>query len=433
MARHVRLLGSVFVTLLLLLNSTLPLGAAASYDNASTVLEPTASAPSSKWITVASPFTGDANRNSYATYEYATTPVGPWTRVCSPGVPGDSEWRACAFSGLTPDTDYFVRVTFVDPDGVIGGNPWVLGPVHTQADSHNETTINSATVTSEDTYMLANLDIAGDDNTNSTLSVDLALSPSGPWSRKCGPPPSFYGPQLCRITGLVTGTSYFVRFTVSDPDGVVGDNPQIVGPVTYTGLTDLALNKPISADPGWGCCPNPSALVDGLIQYPNWPYGFAWCGGTANWGGCGPGIKHAAIDLGTTQTVARLDAFTHDAGNVPLTWKVELSNDNVNYTTAYTTSAPQCRTATMPLQVGWGSPTCGQVATFTPTSARYVRYSFDDTTLFNGIHGWQVELEVFGAATPSRPTARPASQAGSTRRSLPGSGPMLPTTTRTAP
>ena len=51
----------------------------------------------------------------------------------------------------------------------------------------------------------------------------------------------------------------------------------------------------------------------------------------------------------------------------------------------------------------WGNPACGHSARFAPTIARYVRYLFDDRTLYGGIHGWAFEIEVFAAATPTPP------------------------------
>src|SRR5208282_2988537 len=177
--------------------------------------------------------------------------------------------------------------------------------------------------------------IADDSDMNSGLqSVSIATTSDGPWTQKCGSTGSF-SPEPCRIHGLIPGTNYWIQAVVSDPDGVVGTNPQVIGPVYYTGLADLALGQPITADPGWGCCSDPSELVDGVIQYPNWPYGFAWTGGLGDWGGGSPGIKQATIDLGSAQTVNRLDFWTHDPDNVPATWYVSVSTDGSTFTQVF--------------------------------------------------------------------------------------------------
>ncbi|MCB0189171.1 MAG: hypothetical protein KDE31_33105, partial [Caldilineaceae bacterium] len=52
-----------------------------------------------------------------------------------------------------------------------------------------------------------------------------------------------------------------------------------------------------------------------------------------------------------------------------------------------------------------------------PVAARYVRYAFDDRTLLDGMHGWAVELEVFGIrAAASDPTITVVVDAAPTRR-----------------
>ena len=185
--------------------------------------------------------------------------------------------------------------------------------------------------------------------------------------------------------------------TVSDPDSVQGPNPQILGPIQYTGLTNLAWHAPLlSIDPGWGCCVNAAELVDGHLQESAWYFGYAWTGGTLGCGGGVPGWKQATIDLGRPQQVARADWWPHDANNVPTTWKVETSLDGRTFTEVFATAELRCRTATQTLNTNRAFPSCGLSARFTPVSARYVRYSFDDRTLLDGIHLWAMELEVFG-------------------------------------
>jgi hypothetical protein len=339
---------------------------------------------------VYSPFSGDANQNNYTTYEYSTSADGPWTWACTIG--GESWWRYCAITGLD-STLYWVRVTFTDPDGVGGPYPdpqirnyWPQLP-------GNAVTVKPASVTVRNTYLLVKTSIKWDANINSQGIVEVATDPNGPWTVKCAR--TTFAPKLCRIHGLTPFTPYWIRTTVTDPDGVNGRGVQVLGPFT-TRVGNLALGKAITADPGFGCCSDPEQLVDGLIQYPDWPYGFAWCGGTGNWCGTPPGWKQATIDLGSIQIIRRVDWWTHDPHNVPLSWKVEVSSDGLNYTEVFFTNEPRCRTETEVFSVSWNNPSCGHHAQFSPTTARYVRYSFDDSDLFNGVHGWGVELEVFG-------------------------------------
>lgn len=363
-----------------------------------------AQAGGATWITVSSPFRGDANGNSYTVYEYSTSGSGPWTRVCGDGAAGESAWRHCAFGDLTPNRDYFVRVTFADPDGIVGTNPQILGPVRTPATAVAAVTVGTASASVQDKHILVSVPISQDSNLNSRLqSVEIGTSISGPWTQKCGPYATF-NPKLCRLAGLTQNTDYWVRATITDPDGVNGPNPQIIGPVRYTGLTNLALGKPITADPGWGCCPDPRELVDGRIQNPDWTYGFAWAGGTCRWGGGSPGWKQATIDLGSPQPVGRVDWWSYSPEH-PTTWKVSVSTDGSTYAEVFSATELRCRTETQQFYPGayWVSPACGFSAKFGPVTARYVRYSFDDRTTYFipslgcTTHVWATELEVYSA------------------------------------
>jgi hypothetical protein len=332
---------------------------------------------STTWAIIYSPFAGDVNSNSYTTYEYGLFASGLWTSVCDNGIPGGPAWRTCAFGGLSPSTNYFVRVTFNDADGVIGPNPRIVS-VQTRATSTTAVSVRPMSVLPRRTHLLVVVPINDDANMNSQLaSVEIATSADGSWTQKCGPYTSF-NPKLCRVHGLTTNTNYWIRTTVTDPDGINGSGSQVIGPILYTGLTSLALNKIITADPGWGCCSNPAELVDGRIQNPYWSYGFAWCGGASSWGGCGPGLKQATIDLGSLQTVARLDFWAHDPASFPTTWQVLVSTDGVTYTEVFANAGPQCRTDTLEFGgIDWSFPACCHSARFGPPSVNRVE-SLDD-------------------------------------------------------
>jgi len=361
---------------------------------------------SATWFIVHSTFTDDTNENSYTTYEYGPTETGPWTPVCQNGITGEAAWRLCTISDLTPNTAYFVRITHTDPDGVNGMNPVVLKPaIRTPSVAHLAVSIHPATITPQATHLLVTVPIAGDANLNSQLtSVEVAPAVDGPWTQKCGPYTSF-APKLCRVHGLTSGVDYWIRTIVSDPDGISsGAATQVLGPIRYSGLNNLAIGKSITADAGWGCCTDPTQLIDGRLQYPDWYYGFAWTGGLNQWAGGAPGWKQATVDLGRLSTIERVVWWTHDANNVPSTWKVEVSRDGVNYDQVFATTEPRCRTAQQTLNVHWRFPSCAQAANFTPVNARYVRYAFDDTTLVEGMHGWGVELEIFGTVVAVEPT-----------------------------
>ena len=356
---------------------------------------------SSSWIAVEVPFAGDDNRNGYTLYEIGASASGPfntgsanWDRLSGP-----AEWRANVFN-VSPSTTYYVRITFVDPDGVTGTNPQVLGPVMTPASAPDSVTVETASAVIHDAEIYVSVAISDDANKNSGGTVEVATDPGGPWTRKAGSPSEAnlpFHPKRARIRSLTPGTSYWVRVTINDPDGVNGSNPQVLGPITYTGLENLALGKSVTASPGWGCCSSPAQLVDGRIQNDAWSFGFAWTGGTSCFsGGCPAGLnKHFTVDLGAPTEFNRAVMWYHDPSSVPVVWKIQYSDDGVNFNDAYSNTDPICRTATDAIPGAWYYPGCGHDAKFSSITARYVRYLFDDSTLFGGIHGWAVEFEVF--------------------------------------
>jgi probable HAF family extracellular repeat protein/YVTN family beta-propeller protein len=359
---------------------------------------------SSSWIAAEVPFAGDDNRNGYTLYEIGASVSGPfstgsanWDRLSGP-----PEWRANAFN-VSPSTTYYVRITFFDPDGVTGTNPQVIGPVTTPASSPNSVTVELASAVMHDAEIYVSVAISDDANKNSGGEVEIATDAAGPWTRKAGSPSEAnlpFHPKRARLRGLTPGTDYWVRVTINDPDGVVGANPQVLGPIHYTGLENLALGKSVTASPGWGCCSSPSQLVDGRIQNDAWFFGFAWTGGTSCFaGGCPAGLnKHVTVDLGAPTEFNRAVMWYHDPSNVPVVWKIQYSDDGVNFTDAYSNTDPLCRTSADAIPGAWYYPGCGHDAKFPSISARYVRYLFDDSTLFGGIHGWAVEFEVFNAS-----------------------------------
>jgi hypothetical protein len=69
-------------------------------------------------------------------------------------------------------------------------------------------------------------------------------------------------------------------------------------------------------------------------------------------------------------------------------WKSQYSIDGTSWTDAFVNLGHSvCRTATDAVPGAWNYPACGHEATFPGVTARYFRYTFDDRTLFDGIHG----------------------------------------------
>ncbi|MBS1807440.1 MAG: BACON domain-containing protein [Acidobacteria bacterium] len=343
-------------------------------------------------------FTGDRNNNGYCRYEIATQKDGPFTAAFSfrEYLASTPDWRNSFFLGLTPNTKYFIRLTFEDPDGVIGPKSQIA-EFTTLASSSAAVSVGTATVTSDRMELSVAIPITDDNNTNSNGNVQVGESATGPWTEKCGSltnAPS----KRCRIRSLVPGKSYWIRTTVTDPDGIAkGNATQIIGPIRYDGLENLAFNKTVSAPPGWGCCSNSQVLTNGRIQAPNWQGGFALPGGDSRYAGGAPGWKSIVIDLGKPTKFNTVSIFYHDAENVPLAWKVSVTDDPRSYKEIFSTNSPMGRTTTQPMPGTWYQPGAFHEARFATTTARYMKYDLDDSTLFSGLHTWLMQIEVYNA------------------------------------
>ncbi|HPR63302.1 MAG TPA: CxxxxCH/CxxCH domain-containing protein [Thermoanaerobaculia bacterium] len=194
---------------------------------------PSAVVNSCTQITVSSPFTDDVNGNSTTTVARKEASVcnsgGTWIDVCA-GITGASP-RTCISGGLTGDTDYCYRITFDDTDGVNGTNPQIIGPVHTVPCGANDTTITANAVTIDACRQLtASTSYTGDADGDGSTLVETGPAAVGPWTTACGAL-SGASPRQC-IIPVSPSTTYYVRFTTSDPDGVTGTNPEVWGPYT---------------------------------------------------------------------------------------------------------------------------------------------------------------------------------------------------------
>ncbi len=93
-----------------------------------TTVEPSVATISScRQITVTVPFSGDADGDGSSSVEVNTTNAWPATTACA--VVTGSSPRQCLVTGLLPGSTCFLRVIHSDPDGVVGFNFEVLGPL----------------------------------------------------------------------------------------------------------------------------------------------------------------------------------------------------------------------------------------------------------------------------------------------------------------
>jgi len=91
------------------------------------------------------------------------------------------------------------------------------------------TVVGSNVLVSSCTQLTVTSRFTGDDNGNGSTRVEYNTSSSWPGTTACSavPGPS---PRQCLVAGLTPAQSYWVRVTFSDPDGVSGPNPEVLGP-----------------------------------------------------------------------------------------------------------------------------------------------------------------------------------------------------------
>ena len=399
---------------------------AATAENRTVVGFPRAEARSSTWIAVEAPFLGDENDNGYTVIRIGSSLNGPFTPTSPLPTGGQPAlWRTEVITQLIPDTPYYFEVEYFDPDGVTdpvssstaGGKAsirQVFGPIRTLSSAPLAVRVENAVAENRPNEILVRVPISDDSNASSQAIFEIAEASTSEtpisslnWSTRCGPPGPLH-PKICRIRSLTPGRTYRIRVTVTDLDGVSGPATQVLPGIRYTGGDNVAFGKPIAvAPPGAGCCTNPAELTDGRIQYGDSAHGFAWPGGTScSNGGCPAGDnKTATVDLGALTQINQAAIWFHDAQRVPLSWKLETSSDGVNFQQVQSATEPQCRAVQLAFRTDWSFPACAHTASFAPVNARFVRYRFDDSTLFGGLNGWLVELEVFrsGELTVSPP------------------------------
>ena len=104
--------------------------------------------------------------------------------------------------------------------------------VTVNAATTNSTTAGTATATSSTTGITVSAPYTGDANNGNTITVDYKLASASTWTTwgTSGTHPA--SPYSTSITGLTMGSTYDVRVTYNDADGVVGSSQQIISGLT---------------------------------------------------------------------------------------------------------------------------------------------------------------------------------------------------------
>ncbi|NOZ77977.1 MAG: hypothetical protein GXP48_02110 [Acidobacteria bacterium] len=96
---------------------------------------------------------------------------------------------------------------------------------------NNTVVVGSDVLVSSCSELTVTSRFTGDDNGDGATQVEYNTANSWPGTVACSAL-SGGSPRQCLVPGLTAGQSYWVRVTFSDPDGVSGSNPEVLGPFT---------------------------------------------------------------------------------------------------------------------------------------------------------------------------------------------------------
>jgi len=136
-------------------------------------------------------------------------------------------------TGLTNGQNYYYKIFAKDSCGNYSAGS-EYGPVTPTTGGGGSTSTKaetaSAAVTGCDTIAVR-APFVLDSNANSTTTVRRGAASTGPWTVVCNAI-SGASPRVCLDSGLAGGQTYYYQVTFTDPDGILGTNPQVIGPYT---------------------------------------------------------------------------------------------------------------------------------------------------------------------------------------------------------
>ncbi len=180
-------------------------------------------AASSTSIDVSMAYTGDGDSDNLLKVEYGVKPGDvngwiTWATASSPGTP-----YAPTITGLVSGETYEVRMTFSDPDGVLGT---AVTTASTTLPVYATTPGAATAVVGTDPSIDIAMPYSHDGDGDNTYSVRYRInSPQGSWiDWGTNPKAHVASPFTDTITGLASGESYDVELTYNDADGINGTN-----------------------------------------------------------------------------------------------------------------------------------------------------------------------------------------------------------------
>lgn len=118
------------------------------------------------------------------------------------------------------------------------------------------TDVGTAQVTgSGPTWISIEAPFTGDTNNNGFVTFGLGLTANGPFDSSAVTQPLVSGPAASRIAYFGNGaiqpnTTYYISVTFTDPDGITGVNPQILGPIVTPATSQYSISGVITDENG---------------------------------------------------------------------------------------------------------------------------------------------------------------------------------------
>jgi predicted CxxxxCH...CXXCH cytochrome family protein len=195
-------------------------------------------------ITVSATHTGDADGDSTTRFERGPSASGPWSSIAiGCDAVGGSSPRSCIDNGVAESSTYYYQITWIDADGVTGVSPQTVGPYSTPSCTMNNTSTGTVLVSATSCSQLqVTAPFTGDADVDGTVRVEYNTANSWPGTVACDLLAGA-SPRICTIDSLTASTTYYVRATFTDGDGVSGVNPQVAGPVATPACAALPTTR----------------------------------------------------------------------------------------------------------------------------------------------------------------------------------------------
>ena len=188
-------------------------------------------------ISITAPFLKDRNGNSSGTLEYKLSLDTDWIST-GQMVPGEDVYTT-TLPDLTPNSEYDIKVIYMDPDGVVGDSVQILANILTTPLFTSSIDIFASFAP---TSIVVTVEYFGDGNNDATAVIEHKLSAEDQWiSDGAMVKDSLENLFSLSISDINHVKMYDFRVTFSDPDGVEGGNP-----VTRTDFSNILQSHRVS-------------------------------------------------------------------------------------------------------------------------------------------------------------------------------------------